>query len=229
MKIKRIVIIFALIVVILTGCAKNADSKDVATTFINNVIYDTDNEEAEKYFYQLDAPSQNDLIQDFSELFDVSKEQAKDLVEIYQERLNEETSFSVKMKDSSSNKYKAQVKVTGLDQRAFNQTLDKKTDEELVKWLRDKGYDTVKHIEDIDKISDEKQLKGILNELNELTEKDHNQLQFEALKEAFKELKASKETKTIYLELEPDKKEKKYWIIVDEEKRYGELLDAFQG
>ncbi|MGX7137338.1 hypothetical protein RV15_GL000316 [Enterococcus silesiacus] len=219
----------AFIVVVFTGCAKNADPKDVATAFINNVIYERDKEEAEKYFYQLDAPSQADLIQDFSELFDLSKEQAKELVTIYQEQLEKETSFSVKMKDSQAKKQEAEVTVTGLDQTNFDQIIDQKTDEELVQWLKNKGYETIKQLEDIDKISDEKQLNGILKELNALTDKDLNQIQFEALKKTFKELKAAKEPRTIHFELELDKKEKKYWIIVDEEKRFNELLDAFQG
>ncbi|ALS02927.1 hypothetical protein ATZ33_16530 [Enterococcus silesiacus] len=229
MKNKRIIIMLAFIVVVFTGCAKNADPKDVATAFINNVIYERDKEEAEKYFYQLDAPSQADLIQDFSELFDLSKEQAKELVTIYQEQLEKETSFSVKMKDSQAKKQEAEVTVTGLDQTNFDQIIDQKTDEELVQWLKNKGYETIKQLEDIDKISDEKQLNGILKELNALTDKDLNQIQFEALKKTFKELKAAKEPRTIHFELELDKKEKKYWIIVDEEKRFNELLDAFQG
>ncbi|OEG11625.1 hypothetical protein BCR21_10065 [Enterococcus ureasiticus] len=229
MKIKRIVIMLAFIVVVLTGCAKNADPKDVATAFINNVIYDREKEAAEKYFYQLGAPSQADLVQDFSELFDISKEQAKELVAIYQERLDKETSFSIKMKDSNSNRQEAQVTITGLDQTTFDQTIEQKTDEELVRWLKNKGYDTIEKLDDIDKISDEKQLNGILKELNAITDKDLNQFQFEALKKAFKDLKAAKKPKTIHLQLEPDKKEKKYWIIVDEEKCFNELLDAFQG
>lgn len=229
MKKKRIIIILAFIVVVLTGCAKNADPKDVATAFINNVIYGKDKEAAEQYFYQLDAPSEADLIQDFSELFKLSKEQAKELVEIYQERLEKETHFSITMNDSTSKKQEATVTVTGLDQTKFDQMIDQKTDEELVKWLQNKGYDKLKKLDDIDNISDEKQLNGILNELNALKDKDLNQIQFEALKEAFKELKAAEKPKTIRLELEPDKKEKKYWTIIDEEKRFNELLDAFQG
>ncbi len=229
MKNKRIIIMLAFIVVVFTGCAKNADPKEVATAFINNVIYERDKEEAEKYFYQLDAPSQEDLIQDFSELFELSKEQAKEVVTIYQERLEKETSFTVKMKDSQAKKQEAEVAVIGLDQTKFDQIIDQKTDEELVQWLKNKGYDTIKKLDDIDKITDEKQLNGILKELNALTDKDLNQIQFEALKKTFKELKAAKEPRIIHLELEPDKKEKKYWIIVDEEKRFNELLDAFQG
>ena len=229
MKIKRIVIILAFIVVVLTGCTKNANPKEVATAVINNVIYDKDKEAAEKYFYQLDAPSHVDLVQDFSELFDISKEQAKELVAIYQERLEKETSFSIKMKDSTSKKQEAQVTITGLDQTTFDQTVDQKIDEELVQWLKNKGYDTIEKLDDIDKISDEKELNEVLKELNALTDQDLNQFQFEALKKTFKELKAAKKPKTIHLELKPDKKEKKYWIIVDEEKRFNELLDAFQG
>lgn len=229
MKKKRIIIILAFIVVVLTGCANNANPKEVATAFINNVIYGQDKEAAEKYFYQLDAPSEKDLIQDFSELFDLSKEQAKELAAIYQERLEKETSFSIKMNDRTGKKQEAQVTVIGLDSAKFDQIIDQKTDEELILWLKKKGYDTIRTIEDIDKISDENQLNGILKELDTLNDKDLNQIQFEALKKTFKELKADKEPKTIHLELEPDKKEKNYWIIVDEEKRFNELLDAFQG
>ncbi|WP_348920852.1 hypothetical protein [Enterococcus rotai] len=229
MKKKRIIMMLAFIVVVFTGCAKNADPKDVATAFINNVIYDRDKEAGENYFYQLDAPSQEDLTQDFSELFGLSKEQAKELVTIYQERLEKETSFSVKVKNSKAKKQEVEVTVTGLDQTAFDQVIDQKTDEELVQWLKNKGYDMIGKLDDIDKISDEKQLNGILKELDALKDEDLNQIQFEALKKTFKELKASKESKTIHLELEPDKKEQKYWVIIDEEKRFNELLDAFQG
>lgn len=219
-----------LIVIVFTGCTnKTADPKDVTTAFINNVIYGKDNEDAEKYFYQLDAPSQADMVEDFSELFGLSKEQAKELVSVYQERLDKETSFSVKIKESKSEKKEAQVTVTGLDQTNFDQTIDQKTDEELLQWLKNKGYDMLGKLDDIDKISDEKQLNGILKELETLTDEDLNQIQFEALKKTFKELKAAKESKTIRLELEPDKKEKKYWLIVEEEKQFSELLDAFQG
>lgn len=229
MKKEKIIIMFALIVVVLTGCSKGADPKEVATVFINNVIYERDKEKADSYFYKLDAPNQEDLIQDFSELFDLSKEQAKELVVIYQERLDKETSFSVKMKENTTKKHEAEVTVTGLDQTKFDQMIDQKTDQELVQWLNDKGYDKLKTIDDIDKISDEKQLNAILKALTSLKDSDLNQIQFEALKKTFQELKAAKEPKTIQLELEPDKKEKKYWIIVDEEERFNELLDAFQG
>ncbi|MBO0444850.1 hypothetical protein JZO78_00715 [Enterococcus ureilyticus] len=230
MKKKRIISMLILIVVVFTGCtSKTADPKDVATTFINNVIYRKDKDDAEKYFYKLDAPSQTDMVEDFSELFDLSKEQAKELVSIYQEQLDKETSFSVNIKESKSEKKEAQVTVTGLDQTNFDQTIDQKTDEELVQWLKNKGHDQLEKLDDIDKISDEKQLNGILKELDALKDEDLNQIQFEALKKTFKELKAAKEPKTIRLELEPDKKEKKYWLILEEEKRFSELLDAFQG
>ncbi|MGX7245946.1 hypothetical protein ACWOC1_13970 [Enterococcus quebecensis] len=229
MKKQKVFIMLVFMVVVLTGCAKSADPKDVTTAFINNAIYGIDKEEAEKYFYKLEVPSQADLVRDFSELFDLSKEQAEELVTIYQERLEKETSFSVKIKDTTSKKQKAQVSVTGLDQTKFDQIVDQNTDEELVQWLKKKGHDKINHLDDIDKISDEKQLNDILKELNTLNDKDLNQIQFEALKKTFKELKAASKPKTIHLELEPDKKEKKYWIIVDEEKRFNELLDAFQG
>lgn len=162
-------------------------------------------------------------------MFGLSKEQAKELVTIYQDRLEKETSFSIKVKNSKSKKQEVEVTVTGLDQTTFDQVIDQKTDEELVQWLKNKGYDTIGKLDDIDKLSDEKQLNGILKELDALKEEDLNQIQFEALKKTFKELKASKESKTIHLELEPDKKEQKYWTIIDEEKRFNELLDAFQG
>ncbi|MEI5994635.1 hypothetical protein [Candidatus Enterococcus mansonii] len=229
MKNKRIIIMLAFAVVIFAGCQKNADPKDVAAVFVNNIIYDKDHEKAETYFYQLDAPGQAELIEDFSELFELSKEQAKELVLIYQERLEKETKFSVKIKDSDKKRQKVDILVTGLDQKTFDQNLDKKADEELVQYLKNKGYDSINQLDDIDKISDEQQLNNILKELNALTDKDLNQIQFEALKKAMKELKASNESKTIHLELEPDKKEKKYWKIIDEEERFTELLNAFQG
>ncbi|MCA5012287.1 MULTISPECIES: hypothetical protein [unclassified Enterococcus] len=229
MKKQRIIIMLILIVVVFTSCTKNADPKDVTTTFINNVIYGKDKEKAEKYFYDLDAPTQSDLVQDFSELFDLSETQAEELVEIYQQKLENETSFSVKMKEESDKKSEAEVTITGLDQSTFDQVVDKKTDEELVSWLQNKGYDQIKTLDDIDKLTDEKQLNKLLKELNGLKDEDLNQIQFEALKKTFKELKAAPKSKTIHIELGQDKKEKKYWKVKDEEKSFNELLDAFQG
>ncbi|WP_207694653.1 hypothetical protein DOK67_0000443 [Enterococcus sp. DIV0212c] len=229
MKKMGIVIMLAFIVIVLNGCTKPTDPKNVATAFINNVIYHKDAELAEQCFYQIDAPTQADLMQDFSELFDLSKEQAQELVTIYQECLEKETSFSIEMKDSNSKGQEAEVTIIGLDQTNFDQLIDQKTEEELGQWLKNRGYEKIDHLEDIDKISDEKQLNSILKELAELKDEDLNQIQFEALKKTFKELKATKEPTTIHLELLPDEKEKKYWRIVDEETRFNELLDAFQG
>ncbi|MFD2306771.1 hypothetical protein [Enterococcus termitis] len=229
MKKKRIIILLALIVVVFTGCTNSADPKEVTTAFINNVIYGKDKENGEKYFYDLDVSNQKGLIDDFSELFGLTEKQAKELAEIYQEKLDEETSFSVKMKNDKTKKYEAVITVTGLDQSKFDQIVDKKTDEELVVWLQSKGYDTIKSLDDIDKLTDEKQLNDLLNELSKLKDKDLDRIQFEALKKTFKELKAGSKPKTIHIELEQDKKEKKYWKIIDEEKRFDELLEAFQG
>ncbi|MFD1900577.1 hypothetical protein GQR36_12355 [Enterococcus termitis] len=216
----------ALIVVVFTGCTNSADPKEVTTAFINNVIYGKDKENGEKYFYDLDVSNQKGLIDDFSELFGLTEKQAKELAEIYQEKLDEETSFSVKMKNDKTKKYEAVITVTGLDQSKFDQIVDKKTDEELVVWLQSKGYDTIKSLDDIDKLTDEKQLNDLLNELSKLKDKDLDRIQFEALKKTFKELKAGSKPKTIHIELEQDKKEKKYWKIIDEEKRFDELLDT---
>jgi PBP1b-binding outer membrane lipoprotein LpoB len=229
MKKKRIIILLALIVVVFTGCTNSADPKEVTTAFVNNVIYAKDKENGEKYFYDLDVPNQKELVDDFSELFGLTKKQAKELAEIYQEKLDQETSFSVKMKNDTTKKYEAMITVTGLDQSKFDQIVDKKADEELVVWLQSKGYDTIKSLDDIDKLTDEKQLNDLLNELSKLKDKDLDRIQFEALKKTFKELKAGSKPKTIHIELEQDKKEKKYWKIIDEEKRFDELLEAFQG
>lgn len=76
--------------------------------------------------------------------------------------------------------------MTGLDQTKFDQMIDQKIHQELVQWLNDKGYDKLKTIDDIDKISDEKQLNAILKELTSLKDSDLNQIQFEALKRLFK-------------------------------------------
>lgn len=229
MKKEKIMIMLVLIVVALTGCAKSADPKEVATAFVNNVIYDRDKEQAEKFFYQLDAPTKADLIQDFTELFGLSKAQATELVTIYQERLEKETSFSVEVTESDTKKQAVDVRVTGLDQTNFDQLIDQQTNQELVQWLKEKGYNEITTLEDIDNMTDENQLNAILKELTSLKEEDLNKIQFEALKKTFKELKATKEPKIIHLEMEPDKKEKKYWLIIEEEKRFNELLDAFQG